>query len=68
MMQNGNNSRKRLIRSKDNVWVAGVCSGIADYFGWDAQVVRLVYLLLTLFTAFSGLIVYIILWLLMPTK
>ena len=63
-MSNG----RRLIRSTDNQWVAGVCGGIADYFGWDRNVVRLVYLLLTLFTAFSGVIFYIILWLLMPAK
>lgn len=61
-------NNKRLLRSSDDKWVAGVCGGIAEYFGWDTNIVRLVYLLLTIFTAFSGLIVYLILWVLMPTK
>lgn len=42
-------------------WLAGVCSGIANYFGWDVAILRLVYLVLTLCTAFSGIIIYIIL-------
>jgi len=47
-------------------WLAGVCSGIANYFGWDVAILRLVYLVLTLCTAFSGIIIYIILWIYMP--
>lgn len=50
----------------DDRWVAGVCGGIADYFGWNSDAVRIGYLLLTLFTAFSGVIVYIVLWIIMP--
>lgn len=50
----------------DDRLVAGVCGGIADYFGWNADAVRIGYLLLTLFTAFSGVIVYIVLWIIMP--
>lgn len=66
-MSMGNNG-KRLKRSFSNKWVAGVCGGLADYFGWDANVVRLLYLVITLFTAFSGVLVYLILWLIMPTE
>lgn len=59
-------SNKRLTRSTD-CWVAGVCGGIANYFGWDPTVVRLAYLLLSLCsTGFPGLLFYVILWLLMP--
>lgn len=50
----------------NNRMIAGVCSGIADYFGWDITLVRIIYVLLTFFTAFSGGIVYLILWLVMP--
>ena len=46
--------------------IAGVCAGIADYLNWDITMVRIVYVLLTFFTAFSGGIVYLILWLVMP--
>ena len=57
--------KKKLMRS-NNRMIAGVCSGIADCLGWDITLVRIIYVLLTFFTAFSGLIVYLILWLVMP--
>lgn len=38
------------------------------YFGWDVTVVRIIYSFATVFTAFSGIIVYIILWIVMPEK
>lgn len=40
---------KRLVRVTDNVWIAGVCAGVADYFGFDRDATRIVWLLLTLF-------------------
>ena len=57
--------KRKLMRS-NNRMIAGVCSGIADYFGWDITLGRIIYVLLTFFTAFSGGIVYLILWLVMP--
>jgi phage shock protein C len=57
---------KRLTRSMSDRWLAGVCSGVANYFSWDVAILRLVYLVLTLCTAFSGIIIYIILWICMP--
>ena len=57
--------KRRLTRS-NNRMIAGVCSGIADYFGWDITLVRIVYVLATFFTVVSGGIVYLILWLIMP--
>jgi len=59
----GNN--KRLYRSANRM-IGGVCGGIAEYFDWDPTWVRLIYALLTIFTAFSGIIVYLILWIVMP--
>lgn len=56
---------KKLTRS-NNRMIAGVCAGIADYFNWDITLVRIVYVLLTFFTVFSGGIVYFVLWLIMP--
>ena len=58
---------KRLTRSNDRVW-AGVCAGIAEYLDFDPVLVRIAYTFLTLFTAFSGLIFYIVLWIVMPEK
>ena len=60
--------KKKLIRSK-NVMIAGVCSGIAEYFGFDVTIVRIVYAVLTFFSAgFPGIILYLILMLLMPKE
>ena len=42
---------KRLLRS-NNRMLAGVCAGIAEYFGWEVSTVRIVYALATIFTAF----------------
>ena len=58
---------KKLRRSQDRV-IGGVCGGLAEYFGFDPTVVRVVYALLTFFTGFSGIPVYLILWLVMPSK
>lgn len=58
---------KRLMRSNDRV-IAGVCGGLAEYFDFDPVMVRIAYAFLTLFTAFCGLIFYIVLWIVMPEK
>jgi len=57
---------KKLTRSDDRV-IAGVCAGFADYFGFDKTLVRAIYLLLVLFGG-VGILVYIIFWILMPTR
>ena len=58
---------KKLKRSNDRV-IAGVCSGIAEYLDFDIVMVRLAYAFLTLFTCFSGVIFYIVLWIVMPER
>lgn len=59
---------RRLTRPMYDCKIAGVCAGIAQYFGLDSTTVRIAYVLLTLFTAFSGFIVYLILWFVMPKE
>ena len=60
------NLSRKLTKSNDKK-LAGVCAGIAEYLGWDITLVRVVYLLLSLFTAaFPGLIVYLLLCIVMP--
>lgn len=61
-------SQKRLYRSRTNTVFCGVCGGLAEYFDLDPTLVRLGYVLLTIFTAFSGLIVYIVAALIMPLE
>lgn len=57
---------KKLYRSSNRI-VAGVCGGIAEYFDVDPTVIRVVYLILSLFSAgFPGLLLYIILMILIP--
>ena len=48
--------------------LGGVCGGIAEYFDIDPTLVRIGYAALTLFTAFCGIILYPILWIIMPEK
>jgi len=55
---------KRLRRSR-NRKIAGVCGGIAEYFGLDPTVVRLVWLFAVLFFG-TGIWAYIICWIVIP--
>ncbi|MFT5750121.1 MAG: phage shock protein C [Ancylomarina sp.] len=58
--------KKKLQRSS-NKMVAGVCAGIAEYLGLDVTIVRVAYVLISIFSAgFPGLIVYLILMFVMP--
>jgi len=52
----------------NNRMIAGVCGGLAEWLGWDPTLVRFLYAILTVFNAFSGLIVYLLLWIIMPRK
>lgn len=60
-------SEKRLTLSDDRM-LGGVCGGLAEYFGLDPTLVRIAYALLTAFTAFSGIILYPILYWIIPSK
>jgi phage shock protein PspC (stress-responsive transcriptional regulator) len=47
--------------------IGGVCGGIARWLGWDPTLVRVSYVLLSVCSAaFPGLLVYLILWIVMP--
>ena len=47
--------------------IAGVCGGLAEWLGWSPMWVRLLYILISIISvAFPGIIVYIILWIVMP--
>lgn len=60
-------AEKKLMRSKERK-LGGVCGGIANYFGWDVNIVRIIYALATIFTAFCGVPIYLILWLILPDE
>lgn len=60
-------SPSKPLRKSDNRVLAGVCGGIAEWLGWDPTLVRVLYVLVSFFSAgFPGIIVYIILALVMP--
>lgn len=59
---------KRLYKSTDKK-IDGVCAGIAEYFGIDPTIVRVIYALVTLFSAgIGGIVVYAILAFVMPRR
>ncbi len=60
---------KALQRSKTKRMIAGVCGGIAQTYDWDPTLVRVVYVIASLLSvAFPGILVYIILWVLIPEE
>jgi phage shock protein PspC (stress-responsive transcriptional regulator) len=58
-----------LQRSRDQRVIAGVCGGIAEWLGWNVTVVRLLYVIVSIASvAFPGILVYVLLWILMPER
>ena len=59
--------KKKLYRAQGNRMLGGVCGGIAEFFDIDPTIIRVVYVLLSLFTAaFPGFLLYIICLLIIP--
>ena len=59
----------RLRRSKSDRMIAGVVGGLARYFGFDPTMARVLYVILSVVSvAFPGLLVYIVLWIIMPEE
>ena len=58
---------KRLYRNSQNKLLAGVCSGLGDYFNIDPVIIRLLWVVLTIFGG-AGLLIYIIAWIIIPEK
>jgi phage shock protein PspC (stress-responsive transcriptional regulator) len=57
----------KLYRSSSNRIIAGVCGGIADWLGWSPTLVRVLYVVGSILSvAFPGILVYVILWIVMP--
>ncbi len=56
---------KRLVRNVQDKKIAGVCAGLADYLDMDQTLVRAIWILFTLLGG-SGILAYLILWLIMP--
>jgi phage shock protein C len=60
-------AEKKLKRSRKNKMIAGVVGGIAERYEMDATVLRIIFVLVSLFSAaFPGILVYLILWVIIP--
>ena len=58
-----------LLRSRDDKMIAGICGGIAKSLGWSSRSVRVLYVLVSVLSAaFPGILVYVILWIVMPKE
>ena len=57
---------RKLYRSRTDKKIAGVCGGLGEYMGVDATVLRVVFVLLALPGGLPGILLYLILWLVMP--
>jgi phage shock protein C len=58
--------RKPLSRMRKGRRIAGVCAGVARYFDLDVTLVRIVWILVTIFPPIPGLVAYIVCWIAMP--
>lgn len=59
--------QRPLTRVRQGKLIAGVCGGLARWLGWDPTLVRLGYVVLSVLSVgFPGVLIYILLWILMP--
>ena len=57
----------RVLQRSNDKMIAGVCGGIAEYLGWSSTLVRVAYVFLAAISAaFPGMLVYVVLWVVMP--
>ncbi|MBP3193604.1 PspC domain-containing protein [Natronogracilivirga saccharolytica] len=57
---------KRLTKSATDSILFGVCGGIAEYFGWDSTLVRVIFIVATIFSFSSFALLYLVLAVIMP--
>ncbi|WP_186567132.1 PspC domain-containing protein [Lawsonibacter celer] len=62
------NEPKKLYRIEQGAKLTGVCGGVAEYFNIDANIVRLIWVIVTLCSVGAGLILYIVASVLLPKK
>ena len=57
---------RKLTRSRDDKWIAGICGGIAEHTGIDATLIRVILVIATILGAGSLVVVYLICWVIIP--
>jgi phage shock protein C len=65
---NTTDGTKALVRSRKGRMVAGICAGVADYFGWDATLIRVVVAVVSVMTGGAGVLAYLVAWALIPVE
>jgi phage shock protein C len=66
-MTDGNGS-KVLVRSRDGRMLAGVCAGVAGYFGFDVTLVRVIWAVVSVLTGGAGVLAYLAAWAIIPDE
>jgi len=64
----GRNGTKTLVRSRNDRMVAGVCAGVARYFGIDVTMVRVLLVVVCLITGGAGILAYLVAWAIIPEE
>ncbi len=62
------NKYNRLLRSKKERVVAGVCGGLAEYFKIDPALVRIIWVIMTILSFGFGIIAYVVFWMVLPEE
>jgi phage shock protein PspC (stress-responsive transcriptional regulator) len=65
---NSGNETKVLVRSRKDRMVAGVCAGLAEYFGMDVTLVRVIAAVIAVITGGAGALAYLLAWAIIPEE
>jgi phage shock protein C len=65
---NSGNGTKVLVRNRKGRMIGGVCAGLADHFGWDVTLVRVVVAVFAVITGGAGILAYLVAWALIPEE
>ena len=65
---NSGNETKVLVRSRKGRMVAGVCAGLAEYFGMDVTLVRVIVAVIAVITGGAGVLAYLVAWAIIPEE
>lgn len=60
--------RRVLVRPRDGRMLAGVCAGVADYFGLDVTLVRVIWAVVSVITGGAGVLAYLVAWIVIPDE
>lgn len=61
-------AERKLRRPIDKRMIGGVCAGLAYFFDLDVSLLRIAYAVLTFFTGFAGIPIYLLMWIIIPQE